>query len=97
METVQIVLDKELLQATDKAARKTSTVTVAPITSTIRGVPSEVVLNEDDGMKSACAVNLHDPVTVAQERLGKRVMQLSPGRMKEVCGALRFSLVCDLG
>jgi len=33
-------------------------VTVAPITSTIRSVPSEVVRNQDDGMKSACAVNL---------------------------------------
>ena len=37
-----------------------STVTVAPVTSTIRGVPSEVVLNEEDGMKSPCAVNLHN-------------------------------------
>jgi hypothetical protein len=34
-----------------------STVTVAPVTSTIRGVPSEVVLNEEDGMKSPCAVS----------------------------------------
>ena len=54
-----------------------STVTVAPVTSTIRGVPSEVVLNEEDGMKSACAVNLHNAVTVSQQRLGKRVAQLS--------------------
>jgi mRNA-degrading endonuclease toxin of MazEF toxin-antitoxin module len=36
-----------------------SSVTVAPITSTIRGMPSEVVLNEEDGMKFPCAVNLH--------------------------------------
>jgi mRNA interferase MazF len=71
------------------------TVTVAPITSTIRGVPSEVVLDEEDGMKAPCAVNLHNPVTVAQERLGKRVGQLSALRMHEVCAALRFSLGCD--
>ena len=69
-----------------------STVTVAPVTSTIRGVPSEVVLNEEDGMKSPCAVNLHNAVTVSQQRLGKRVAQLSPARMNEVCAALRFSL-----
>jgi mRNA interferase MazF len=50
-----------------------STVTVAPITSTIRGVPSEVVLREEDGMKSPCAVNLHNAVTVSQQRLGRRV------------------------
>ena len=72
-----------------------STVTVAPVTSTIRGVPSEVVLNEEDGMKSPCAVNLHNAVTVSQQRLGRRVAELSAARMNEVCAALRFSLGCD--
>jgi mRNA interferase MazF len=71
------------------------TVTVAPVTSTIRGVPSEVLLNEEDGMKAPCAVNLHNPVTVTQERLGRRVAQLSPVRMHQICAALRFSLGCD--
>jgi mRNA interferase MazF len=74
-----------------------STVTVAPVTSTIRGVPSEVVLNEEDGMKAPCAVNLHNAVTVSQERLGKRVAQLRSVRMAEICTALRFALGCDLG
>ena len=74
-----------------------STVTVAPITSAIRGVPSEVVLNEEDGMKGPCAVNLHNAVTVSQNRLGRRVAQLSSLRMGEICAALRFSLGCDLG
>jgi mRNA interferase MazF len=72
-----------------------STVTVAPITSTIRGVPSEVQLSEEDGMKMPCAVNLHYAVTVSQRRLGKRVAQLNSMRMQEVCAALRFSLGCD--
>jgi len=79
----------------DSAIAYLGTVTVAPITSTIRGVPSEVVLNEEDGMKAACAVNLHNAITVTQERLGKRVAQLGPFRMHEVCAALRFSLGCD--
>lgn len=73
-----------------------STVTVAPITSTIRGVPSEAALGEQDGMKNPCAVNLHSAITVSQHRLGKRVAQLSSLRMKEICAALRFSLGCDL-
>jgi mRNA interferase MazF len=72
-----------------------STVTVAPITTTVRGVPSEVVLNEDDGMKSRCAANLHNAVTVSQGRLGKRVAQLTSARMNEVCAALRFAFGCD--
>jgi mRNA interferase MazF len=80
----------------DSAIAYLSTVTVAPITSAIRGVPSEVVLNEDDGMKASCAVNLHNAVTVSRDRLGKRVAQLSSLRMNEICAALRFSLGCDL-
>jgi mRNA interferase MazF len=79
----------------DSAIAYLGTVTVAPITSTIRGVPSEVLLSEEDGMKVPCAVNLHNPVTVAQDKLGKRVAQLSPTRMHELCAALRFSLGCD--
>jgi mRNA interferase MazF len=79
----------------DSAVGYLSTVTVAPIKSTIRGVPSEVVLSEEDGMKASCAVNLHHAVTVSQERLGKRVARLSTPRMNEICAALRFSLGCD--
>jgi mRNA interferase MazF len=79
----------------DSAIGYLSTVTVAPVTSTIRGVPSEVVLSEDDGMKTSCAVNLHNAVTVSQQHLGKRVAKLSSLRMSQICAALRFSLGCD--
>jgi len=81
----------------DSAIDYLSTVTVAPITSTIRGVPSEVVLSEEDGMKGPCAVNLHNAVTISQNRLGRRIAQLSSLRMGEICAALRFSLGCDVG
>jgi mRNA interferase MazF len=47
-----------------------SSITVAPITSTIRGVPSEVILTEADGMKHSCAVNLHNVLTVSKLGLG---------------------------
>ena len=80
----------------DSAIAYLSTVTVAPITSAIRGVPSEVVLDEEDGMKASCAVNLHNAVTISQDRLGRRVAHLSSSRMGEICAALRFSLGCDL-
>lgn len=79
----------------DSALRYLATATVAPITSTIRGVPSEVPLDEEDGMKGPCAVNLHNPVTVSQQRLGKRVAHLTALRMNEVCAALRFCAGCD--
>jgi mRNA interferase MazF len=79
----------------DIAIHYLSTVTVAPITSTIRGVPSEVLLSEEDGMKAACAVNLHNAVSVSRARLGKRVARLSSLRMSEICATLRFSVGCD--
>jgi mRNA interferase MazF len=85
-----------LVLTRNSAIRYLATVTVAPITSTIRGVPSEVILGEEDGMKSPCVVNLHNAITVSQERLGQRVAQINSSRMSEVCSALRFSLGCDL-
>jgi mRNA interferase MazF len=80
----------------NSALQYLSTATVAPITSTVRGVPSEVRLGEEDGMKGPCAVNLHNTVTVAQQRLGRRLGHLAAPRMKEICAAVRFSLGCDL-
>ena len=81
----------------DAALGHLSTVTVAPITSTIRGVPSEVVLDVEDGMKRPCAVNLHSALTIPQfslGSLGRRVTTLNPARMREVWAALAFSLGC---
>jgi len=79
----------------DSAISYLSSVTVAPITSAIRDVPSHVALNEDDGMKATCAVNLHNTITVLKDQLGRRVAHLSSSRMRELCAALRFSLGCD--
>ena len=83
-----------LILTRDAAIGHLSTVTVAPISSTVRGVPSELILDVDDGMKGQCAVNLHNAVTISQKRLAKRVASLRDGRMHEVCLALRFSLGC---
>jgi len=83
-----------LILTRDTAIGHLAAVTVASITSTVRDVPSEVILDVDDGMKSRCAVNLHNAVTVSQQRLTRRVASLSHARMQEVCSALRFSLGC---
>jgi mRNA interferase MazF len=84
-----------LLLTRGSALRYLSRVTVAPITSTIRGVPSEVALGTEDGMKGPCVVNLHNVVTVPQAGLGRRVTTLGSARMREVCVALAFSLGCE--
>ncbi len=72
-----------------------SRVTIAPITSTVRRVPSEVVLGVEDGMRHPCVANLHNVITVRRDALGRRLAQLSARRMREVCSALGFALGCD--
>ena len=79
----------------DSALNRLTQITVAPITSAIRGVPSEIVLDYDDGMKTPCAINLHNISTIPQSGLGRRVATLSEQRMRQLCGALRFALGCD--
>jgi len=83
-----------LVLTRDSAIAYLTRVTVAPITSSIRGVPSEVAVGPDDGMKRPCVVNLHNVVTVSKENLGRRVGQLDERRMREVCDALGFALGC---
>ena len=78
----------------DSAISYLSAITVAPVTSTIRGVPSEVLLTEDDGMKERCAINLHNVVTVSKAHIGRRVAMLNSERMREICSALGFALGC---
>lgn len=67
-------------------------VTVAPITSTIRDIPSEVVVGPDDGLPQRCAINLDHVQTVSKDRLGGIVATLPAARMVDVRDALLFAL-----
>ncbi len=66
--------------------------TVAPITRTVRGIPSEVVLGPEDGLPEPCAVNLDHVQTVARGRLGNLVTTLTGRRMGQIREALLFAL-----
>lgn len=66
--------------------------TVAPITSTVRGIPSEVPLTKADGMRTDCAVNLDHLQTVSREKLGALITTLTPLRMRQVKQAVLFAL-----
>ena len=70
-------------------------VTVAPVTSTVRDIPSEVLLDTADGMPSACAVNCDHIQTVAKARIGSCITSLPPARMREVRAAIGFALALD--
>ena len=68
-------------------------VTVAPITSHVRDIPSEVALSPQvDGVPRPCAVNLDHVQTVASARLGARITHLDAARMDEIGKALLFAL-----
>jgi len=78
----------------DTALGYLGSVTVAPITSSVRGVPSEVLLTTADGMKNTCVVNAHNIVTVSKADLGRRVAMLGSERLREICAAINFALGC---
>ena len=68
-------------------------VTVAPITTTIRDIPSEVILSKDqDGMPQDCVVNLDHIQTVSKGKVGSLITTLTRKRMSEVRAAMLFAL-----
>ncbi len=71
-------------------------ITVAPLTTTIRDIPSEVLLTpEEDGVPEICVVNTDNIQTIQKENLETLITQLSPSRMREVLDAIQFSLGFD--
>ncbi len=67
-------------------------VTVAPITSTIRDIPSEVRLSKSDGMEVDCAVNCDHIQTVSKTRIGPMITSLSANVMDQVRESVLFAL-----
>ncbi len=66
--------------------------TTAPVTSTVRDIPSEVVLTRADGMPRECAVNLDHVQTISKGRIGALITTLGPQKMAEIRSALLFAL-----
>jgi mRNA interferase MazF len=70
--------------------------TVAPITTTIRDIPSEVLLTPDDGLLTDCAANMDNIQTVPKHRLGSMISYLTLERMEAVNQAVAFALGLDI-
>jgi mRNA interferase MazF len=81
-----------LILTRDSALEFLGEVTVAPVTSTIREIPSEVLLTEADGVARDCAVNLDHIQTVARARIGSLITTIGPRKMSELRSALLFAL-----
>jgi mRNA interferase MazF len=69
-----------------------TSVTVAVITRTIRRIPVEVPLGEEDGLPAKCVVNLDNILTIPKTRLGECIAVLSPERLTAVTRAIVFAL-----
>ncbi len=81
-----------LLLSRNEAYAVRELVMVAPLTTRIRGIPSEVSLGDEDGVPHACVVNLDTITTIAKASLRERLTALSAERLKAVEEALHFSL-----
>ena len=67
-------------------------VTVAPVTSTIRDIPSEVCLSKADGMMKDCAVNFDHIQTVSKNKIGSLITTLSKEKLFQVKDAVSFAI-----
>ncbi|MFC1851729.1 type II toxin-antitoxin system PemK/MazF family toxin [candidate division CSSED10-310 bacterium] len=70
-------------------------VTVAPVTTTIRDIPTEIFLSADDGMKNDCAINLDHIQTVSKDKIGGLITSLHPEKLDQIKSAVLFALGFD--
>jgi mRNA interferase MazF len=84
-----------LVLTRDSAITVLNSVTIAPITSTIRSIPTELVLTEEDGLPQTCAANFDNLQTIPKSQIGDRITQLSRRRMQEAATAISFALALN--
>ena len=67
-------------------------VTVADVTTQVRGLDAEVALGPADGMPRPCVVNLDSLATIRRSMLSSRITTLGPARMQDVERAIHLAL-----
>ena len=81
-----------LILTRDSVIEYLGEVTVAPITSTVRNIPSEVFLSNQDGMTMDCAINFDHIQTVSKGKIGSIITKLSTDNLEQVRKAIQFAL-----
>ena len=84
-----------LLLSRDEAYAVRELVIIAPVTTRIRGIPTEVALDKKDGLPKRCVVNVDTLTTVPKRSLLSRVARLPDAKLREVDAARRFALGLD--
>jgi mRNA interferase MazF len=69
-----------------------ASITVAPVTRTVHGIPVEVPLGAEEGLRESCVVNLDNVLTIPKQSLERPIGSLPPPKMAEVDHALRYAL-----
>lgn len=78
----------------DEALPLLNQVLAAPVTRTVRGIPTEVELDASDGMPTACVVSADNVTLVRPSLMTELVTRLRPERMDAVCEALGHATAC---
>src|SRR4030042_1000070 len=81
-----------VLLSRDEAYAVRYLIIVAPITTRIRHIPSEVLLGTNDGMPRDCVANLDTITTLPKDCLHNRLITLNTQKLKEIDAAIRFAL-----
>ena len=81
-----------ILLSRNEAYPVRTAVTVAPVTTTVRGIAVEVSLGLEDGLPKPCAVNCDSLLTIPKACLESRIARLSERKMEEIHRAIRFAL-----
>ena len=84
-----------LIITRDEALSELNSVTVIPTTTTIRDVPSQILLTEEDGFTETCALNIDWIQTIPKNKLRSYITHLSDERMREVFDAIKFAFGFD--
>jgi len=79
----------------DPLGRLLRSVIVGPVTSTVRGLSTEVGLSEADGVRKPCVVNLDNLQLVSRARLVRRVGRVTPTTMRAICAATAEATGCS--
>ena len=83
-----------LVMSRNAAIPVLNSVLAAPVTRTIRGIPTELPLGPDDGMPADCVASFDNLRAVPKANLVDRICSLRPGRLAQACTALRTAVDC---
>lgn len=83
-----------LILTRERFVTRLGAVLVAPLTSNVRGIATEVELTAEDGLGERCAANFDNVFTLSKSRFVDRICRLGEERLEQVCAAYRFAAGC---